>query len=546
MAGVTEHKMGRAIARTSSSRPKMGLYICKRCTRSWGRNAEAILCPRTIHILPRHRRYTTKLIPQDERPFRMAVIGSGPAGFYTAYKVMSKIKDSKVDMYEHLPTPFGLVRYGVAPDHPEVKNCQGKFQEVAESPNFNFIGNIKIGFDPSSLPLKDLLPQYDAILFAYGASRDKQLGIPGEHLKGIYSARAFVGWYNGLPEYADLAPDLSRGEEAVVIGQGNVALDVARMLLSDVERLRETDITEEALDVLGRSRVKRVRVLGRRGPGQAAFTIKEIRELLNLSSKPYFNPISPNLLPSNPDAGIPLPRAQKRLLDILWKGSASSPRSDLTVDQKSWSLDFLVSPSQFSSDDFNATQLATLTCQNNQFSNAAEVLSQDAKIEAIPDDFTTFSAQVAFRSIGYKSEALPGFDDPEVEIPFDNRRGIILNDGIGRVVASEGEGRHVPGMYCAGWVKRGPTGVIASTMADAFATADAIASDWHSRSPLHFLKGDGAGWENLREEAERRGCRRVSWQDWMRIDGEERRRGREMGKERVKFRSAEDMLAVLD
>lgn len=474
----------------------------------------------------------------------MAIIGSGPAGFYTAYRVMGKIKDCKVDMYEHLPTPFGLVRYGVAPDHPEVKNCQEKFREVAESPNFNFIGNIKIGSEPSSLPLKILLPQYNAILFAYGASKDRQLGIPGEDLKGIYSARAFVGWYNGLPEYADLKPDLGQGEEAMIIGQGNVALDVARMLLSDVQQLRETDITEEALEVLRKSQVKRVMVLGRRGPAQAAFTTKEVRELLALPSKPYFNPIPPHLLPSNPNPGIPLPRAQKRLLDILQKGSTSSSASSPTAGQKSWSLDFLMSPIHFSPDSSNTAQLATLTCQKNRFSGITDVLRKDAKTEVIPDVCTTFSAQVAFRSIGYKSEALQGFDDPTIGIPFDDRRGIICNDGIGRILNAEQN--HVPGMYCAGWVKRGPTGVIASTMADAFTTADAIAVDWHSRIPLHFLKGGGPGWEGLREEAERRGCRRVSWEDWMRIDKEERRRGREMGKERLKFRRVEDMLAMLD
>lgn len=218
----------------------------------------------------------------------MAVIGSGPAGFYTAYKVMSKIENSLVDMYEHLPVPYGLVRFGVAPDHPEVKvlllisnvtdahkvlqNCQEKFEEVAKSPRFNFIGNISIGAHSRALPLKSLLPHYDAILFAYGASKDRNLGIPGEDsLKGIYSARAFVGWYNGLPEYEDLEPDLTQGEEAVVIGQGNVALDVARILLDDPNVLKSTDITSKAVEALRKSTIKRVRVVGRRGPLQVSF-----------------------------------------------------------------------------------------------------------------------------------------------------------------------------------------------------------------------------------------------------------------------------------
>lgn len=210
----------------------------------------------------------------------MAVIGSGPAGFYTTYKVMSQIENSVVDMYEHLPVPFGLVRFGVAPDHPEVKveknnrcgsrkpkanfpqNCRDKFDEVAESPRFNFVGNILIGNQDGQLPLESLLPHYDAILFAYGASKDRMLNIPNAHKRGIYSAREFVGWYNGLPEFSGLNPDLSWGDEAVVIGQGNVALDVARILLQDVDALRKTDITENALEVLSKNRVKRVRVVG--------------------------------------------------------------------------------------------------------------------------------------------------------------------------------------------------------------------------------------------------------------------------------------------
>ncbi|PMD23398.1 mitochondrial putative NADPH:adrenodoxin oxidoreductase [Hyaloscypha hepaticicola] len=398
----------------------------------------------------------------------MAVIGSGPAGFYTAYKVMSKIENSVVDMYEHLPVPFGLVRFGVAPDHPEVKNCQDKFEEVADSPRFNFIGNISIGDHDAALPLRTLLPHYDAVLFAYGASRDRTLGIPGEDtLKGIYSARAFVGWYNGLPEYSDLAPDLTQGEEAVVIGQGNVALDVARILLQDPNILRSTDITGNAIETLQKSKVKRVRVVGRRGPLQAAFTIKEVRELMKLPPV-AFHPVDESLIPEDIKS---LPRPTRRIMEVLKKG--------------------------------------------------------------------------------YKSEGLPGFS--ELGIPFEDRLGIIPNDHLGRVI-NDNEGwsesstaKPIPGMYCAGWVKRGPTGVIASTMEDAFSTAESITMDWYGHLPfLNEGKGSGQGWEGVKEEAERRGCRRVSWEDWKRIDAVEKAAGQRKGKEREKFTKVEDMLAVLD
>jgi adrenodoxin-NADP+ reductase len=168
-------------------------------------------------------------------------------------------------MYEQLPIPYGLVRYGVAPDHPEVKNCQERFDEVAKLPNFDFIGNINVGYD---LPLKSLKPHYDAILFAYGASVDRELRIPGETLNGVYSARAFVGWYNGLPGYSHLNPRLEDGSNVVVIGQGNVALDVARVLLSNVDSLRKTDMPEYALETLSRSKISSVHTVGRRGPMQ--------------------------------------------------------------------------------------------------------------------------------------------------------------------------------------------------------------------------------------------------------------------------------------
>jgi adrenodoxin-NADP+ reductase len=207
----------------------------------------------------------------NETPFRMAVVGSGPAGFYTAYRVMNKIPGAMVDMYEALPVPFGLVRHGVAPDHPEVKNCQDKFEEIASSPRFTFVGNVSVGHpghsaDHCTVELASLMRHYDSVLFSYGASEDKKLGIPGEStLDGIYSAREFVGWYNGLPDFAGLGPDLSLGDEAVIIGQGNVALDVARMLLEDIDVLRKTDITEHALAILAESKIKRVHVVGRRG-----------------------------------------------------------------------------------------------------------------------------------------------------------------------------------------------------------------------------------------------------------------------------------------
>ncbi|KAI1497681.1 nucleotide-binding domain-containing protein [Biscogniauxia marginata] len=511
------------------------MWLCSACQRR--ALTKKAWAPVTTFSLTRSSYSTAS---RHDRPFRMAVVGSGPAGFYTAYRVMSKIKKAKIDMFEALPVPFGLVRFGVAPDHPEVKNCQDKFEEVASSPDFTFIGNVAVGntdnhFGGCTIPLASLMRHYDAVVFAYGASKDKKLGIPGEsELKGIYSAREFVGWYNGLPEYADLAPDLTKGDEAVIVGQGNVALDVARMLLENVDVLRKSDITEAAIEALSKSKIKRVHIVGRRGPMQAAFTIKEVRELMKLHGV-GFHPIDMSLLP---DEISKLPRARRRLMEIMVKGS-STRIDDAAV---SWSLDFCLSPTEFLGrpDGSVSSTVFEKTSLSSPFDPASSVASTGERLE-IP-------SSVAFRSIGYQSVALPGF--PEAGILFDANKGVIQNDGLGRVLqrnqdSSSGESRrsHLPGVYCAGWVKRGPTGVIASTMEDAFSTGDAIATDWNSEVP--FLVGHRShGWEGLQTEVDSRKCQVIQWEDWRKIDKAERERGLLVGKEREKFTSTTEMLAA--
>ncbi|KAL6719886.1 NADPH-adrenodoxin reductase [Lecanora helva] len=466
---------------------------------------------------------------KDGSPFRMAVLGSGPAGFYTAYKVMSSIENAVVDMYESLPVPFGLVRFGVAPDHPEVKNCQEKFEEVASSPRFNFIGNIEVGKD---LPLVSLKSHYNAILFSYGATEDKKLGIPGENsLQGIYSARDFVGWYNGLPDKASMAPNLELSDEAVIVGQGNVALDVARTLLSNVDSLRKTDMTDYALATLAKSRVKRVHVVGRRGPMQAAFTIREVRELMNLPSV-SFAPIKGDLFPSDI---AKLQRTPKRLIQLLSKGSSTlDPQA-----QKKWSLDFLLSPMSFESSDKASNTLSSILFQK-QTLKGPDKYQRSTQVEPTAD-LLRLNTSLAFRSIGYKSEAINGMQDLDIE--FDNVRGVIPNDSDGRIITPSASGAHIPGLYCSGWVKRGPAGVIANTMEDAFGTANAITNDLQNRQP--FMRGE-EGWTALQAEARRKGLRPISWSDWQKIDAAEKDRGKLVGKEREKFPSAQEMLATLE
>ncbi|KAL8643462.1 MAG: hypothetical protein Q9226_008353 [Calogaya cf. arnoldii] len=487
--------------------------------------------PRWREGATRQRRWQSQVV-RDGRPFRMAVLGSGPAGFYTAYKVMQGIDNATIDMYEQLPVPFGLVRYGVAPDHPEVKNCQDKFTEVASSPDFTFIGNIKVGHDVS---LRSLTDHYDAIVFAYGASKDRKLGVSGEELNGIYSARDFVGWYNGLPEFFNLAPRLDLSDTAVVIGQGNVALDVSRVLLKDVDSLRTTDMTDQALAALAKSKVKRVRVVGRRGPMQVSFTIKEVRELMKLPSV-AFEPIDRNLIPRN----IPsLPRTAKRLTKLLMEGSTC----DFAHAEKSWALDFLLSPVRFRpASGTTLSQLESIEFARTKFIGG-DPFDSAARVE-INTDLHSIPTSLAFRSIGYQSEALPGMN--ELGIHFDTKLGIITNDYYGRLLSPTQEvqvQKPLPGMYCAGWVKRGPAGVIANTMEDSFSTAEAIIADWKDKAP--FL-GGGNGWETLKGEIGVKGARTVSWEDWLSINAAEKSRGKAVGKEREKFTSPHDMLNVLD
>lgn len=498
-------------------------------------------------------------------PPTIAIIGSGPAGFYTARHLQRHLPSPRIDIYDRLPVPFGLVRYGVAPDHPEVKKCIEDFEHVAQDENARFIGNVQLG---ENVQLKSLLRHYDVVVFAYGASKDRELGLEDEHMPGVLSARAFVGWYNGLPEYRDLNPDLSRGENAVIIGQGNVALDCARILLADVEELKKTDITSHALEILRNSKVRHVSVVGRRGPMQAAFTIKEVRELINLPNI-NFRCMADGLYPT--DVGS-LPRPKKRLMELLMKH-----RDQQKVDtQRSCTLRFCLAPiklvRQQSDSDSNSngsdsdSSLDGLTLIEFQKTILTDPSDPASKVH--PTTATTaLPATLLLRSIGYKAEALPGM--PALGIQFDARKGMLVHDGVGRLdllppTASSPSASPPPNaaLYCAGWVKRGPTGVIASTMTDAFQTAEAIVDDIKSgvvrvsssqyqHPKTQVEEGNRArqtqvkqenrargGWPAVKSETKAAGKeveQIVDWKGWKMIDEVEKLRGRESGKPREKL-----------
>ena len=374
------------------------------------------------------------------------------------------------------------------------------------------MGNVEVGRDIS---LGELAQNYDGVLFAYGASQDRELRIPGEDLAGVFSARAFVGWYNGLPEYADLSPQLDASDTAIIIGNGNVALDVARVLLTSVDSLRSTDIAERALQHLLKSKIQRVHVVGRRGPLQTSFTVKEVRELLELPNVGFW-PLPSTLLPG---LDVKLPRVPKRMSQLLSKWS-NRPREDSC---RTWSLDFLRSPVRFHATDSAPSRLNSVGLAHNAF--VGDPFDRSTKVEPTGET-STLETSIAFRSVGYKAEPMPGMTD--LDIHFDKTLGIIPNVG-GRVINGS---QTLKDLYCTGWVKLGPTGVIASTMEDAFATAELIAQDWGSKGSTKM------GWDAIKHLVPQR----VDWRGWLNIDAAEKAKGVQRKKSREKFVTVKEML----
>ncbi|KAM4692377.1 NADPH:adrenodoxin oxidoreductase, mitochondrial [Rhinophrynus dorsalis] len=468
------------------------------------------------HVLGAHRPLSS-----IHHALQICIVGSGPAGFYTAQHLLKHHPQAKVDIYEKLPVPFGLVRFGVAPDHPEVKNVINTFTQTAQSERFGFLGNVTVGRD---VTVEELQGAYHAVVLSYGAEDKRELGIPGEELPGVYSARDFVGWYNGLPDNRFLNPDLS-SDTAVILGQGNVALDIARMLLSPIELLKKTDVTQVSLDALIHSRVKRVWLIGRRGPLQVAFTIKELREMLHL---PGTRPV----LDSNDYQGLEkftkdLPRPRKRLTELLMKSALEEPVGKLADSwakaEREWGLRFLRSPlAVLPSEDGRKASGIRLSVTRLEGRGESAVAVPTGKVEDL-------SCGLIINSIGYKSVPISS------AVPFLQKQGVIPNS-MGRVSGA-------PGLYCSGWVKRGPTGVITTTMTDSFDTAQSMLEDTKSGT-LNWSQ-PSAGAEAIRELLLLRGIQPVSFSDWEKIDAVEIARGLEVGKPREKILNTEEMLRLV-
>ena len=446
-------------------------------------------------------------------PLQIAVVGSGPSGFYAAEALLKSNRAVRVDMIERLPVPFGLVRNGVAPDHPKLKEPILVYDKIARLPGFAFFGNVEIGHIVSVKELREL---YHAVIFAYGAESDRRLDIPGEDLRGSHTATEFVGWYNGHPDYRDRGFDLSQ-EVAVIIGQGNVTADVCRILAKRVEDLAHTDIAEHALEALAQSRVREIHVIGRRGPTQAKFTAKELKELgeipgCDVTANPAeleLNPASEEELADKMNREGP---KNRELFRSFAARRATQPKRIF--------FHFLGSPVALE----GRSRVERVVLARNRLEGAPfKQTAVDTGMRSALD------CGLLFRSVGYKGIPIPG-------VPFHERRGIFPNRD-GRIIERE---TIEVGLYATGWIKRGPSGIIGTNRADSVATVAALLED------LPRLAAEPKpGTTGLRALLSGRSVRVVEYGDWLAIDKVEIERGRPKGKPREKFTACEEMLAVI-
>jgi len=451
-----------------------------------------------------------------DRPLRVAVVGSGPAGFYAAGALLGGEPPVEVDMVERLPTPWGLVRLGVAPDHPKLKTVSRAFERIAERPGFRFLGNVEAGRD---LTHGDLRRLYDAVIYAVGAQSDRRLGIPGEDLPGSWAATELVAWYNGHPDYQELEFDLS-AERVVVIGNGNVAVDVARMLALTPEELAPTDTTDAAIEALCSSGIREIVMVGRRGPAQAAFTPPELIELGELAGADVLvDPADLELDPASEAAVAEDVRAQRNV-DVLREYAARVPSGK----PRTLRLRFLLSPVAILGDE----RVEAIEVVRNRLEP-----TESGYIRAVAtDERETIPCGLVFRSVGYRGVALP-------DVPFDESRGTIRNDG-GRILDEQGQ--PVPGAYCAGWIKRGPTGVIGTNKKDATETVELLLEDAVA-GRLPRTQATAPDVDALLDE---RGVRRVLHEGWRSIDEVERAAGEKLGRPRVKLCTWDELLAAAE
>jgi len=463
----------------------------------------------------------TQPLGTQERPLRVAIVGSGPAGFYAAEHLFKKGDlHVRVDMFDRLPTPFGLVRFGVAPDHQKIKSVTRVFDRIAKHDCFRFYGNVEVGVH---ITLDELKQHYHQVCFATGAQTDRRMGIPGEDLPRSHAATEFVAWFNGHPDYRDCEFDLS-AERVAVVGVGNVAVDVARILCRTPEELAATDIADHALEALSRSKVREVYMLGRRGPAQAAFTNPEVRELGELegadihvpTDEAELDPLSLEELERSDDDTV---RKKVELIqDFAGRERMGKPRL-LT-------LRFLVSPTELVAGEDGGVRAMRLV------RNA--LVDEGGRLGCVATAHTEeLPADLVFRSVGYRGVPIEG-------LPFHERWGLIPN-ALGRVT-DPATSAPLRGMYVSGWIKRGPTGVIGTNKKDGAETATAMLEDAAARAVHSPERPDPTAIDAL---VRGRQPHLVTYQDWAKLDEIECSRGEQNGRPRVKVVSRAEVLQVL-
>ncbi len=447
---------------------------------------------------------------------RVAIVGSGPAGFYAAGALLDADIPVEVDVIERLPTPWGLVRLGVAPDHPKLKTVSRAYERIAEKPGFRFLGNVEVGRD---LTHADLVQLYDAVIYAVGAQTDRRLGIPGEDLPGSWSATEFVAWYNAHPDFQELRFDLNV-DRAVVIGNGNVALDVARMLALTPEELAPTDTTDPAIEAIGSATVREIVIVGRRGPAQASWTTQELKEMGELAGADVaVDPVELELDAAS-ETSLEHDTNARRNMDVLREFA----NRDATGKPVTVRFAFFRSPVALHGQD----KVEAIELVRNRLEE------HEGRLVAMPtDEHETLECGLVFRSVGYRGVPLP-------ELPFEERRGTIRNEG-GRVVADDGT--PVSGVYCAGWIKRGPTGIIGTNKKDATETVTLLLEDAREGRLEHKAAATAEAVETLLAE---RGVHAVLYSGWTGIDELERAAGEKLGRPRVKLRTWDELLEAAE
>ncbi len=453
-----------------------------------------------------------------DRPLCVAVIGAGPSGFYAAEALLKTPGlNARVDLFDRLPTPFGLVRGGVAPDHQRIKSVTAVYEKVAQDPRVRFFGGVKIGRD---LTIDDLRARYDQIVYAVGCESDRHMSIPGEELEGSFSATEFVGWYNGHPDHRERRFDLSC-ESVAVVGVGNVAMDVTRILACDPERLAKTDIADYALEALRRSKVRTVWLLGRRGPAEAAYSPAEIEELGRLDGVD---------LVIKPEEAAVGEVSRHELTDPNVRKKVEYVQSRAVLGETGQSrrivLRFCVSPVEILG---VCGKVAGVRLERNS-------LTADGRggVKCVgAGEFETFEAGLVLRSVGYRGVPIPG-------VAFDEKSGHIPHE-TGRVVSG---GAPLPGEYVVGWAKRGPSGLIGTNRADSVLTVQSMLED------LKAGRLSAAPVDPSPDAAPKllaaRGVKAVSYAEWKKLDELEKLHGAEHGKIREKFTAVADMAAALD